>query len=78
MALFTPVLLITVELRANSDPFLGFFIQARIENNQGSTTSIVGVWTPLNTTMARTATCNGVDGVSYFTQRCTHPFIKAL
>ncbi|XP_065905954.1 ferric-chelate reductase 1-like [Dysidea avara] len=51
-----------VELRANSDPFLGFFIQARVENNQGSTTSIVGVWTPLNTTMARTATCNGVDG----------------
>ena len=62
------MLLIPVELRADSDPFLGFFIQARVENNQGSTASIVGVWTPLNTT-ARTARCNGVDGVSYLHTR---------
>ncbi|XP_065905953.1 uncharacterized protein [Dysidea avara] len=50
-----------VELRADSDPFIGFFIQARVESDQGSN-SIVGIWTPLNTTMARRATCNRVDG----------------
>ena len=62
--LFTPLLFIPVELRAESDPFIGFFIQARAESNQESVNSIVGVWTPLNTTMARRATCNGVNGVS--------------
>ena len=57
-----------VELRGDSEPFLGFFIQARTESNQESVTSIVGIWTPLNTMMARTAICNGVDGVSYLSQ----------
>ncbi|XP_065905952.1 putative ferric-chelate reductase 1 [Dysidea avara] len=51
-----------VQLRADSDTFRGFFIQARTESNQESTAGIVGVWTPLNTTMTRTATCNGMDG----------------
>ena len=50
---------------------MGFFIQARAESNQNSTSSIVGVWTPLNTNMARTATCNGVDGVSDHQHRHT-------
>ena len=68
-----------MQLIAESEPFRGFFIQARAESNQGSTASIVGVWTPLNTTMTRTATCNGVDGVSYlhtlahYTNACSVP-----
>jgi len=60
--------LFPVELRGVSETFIGFFIQARAESSQESVTSIVGIWTPLNTTMARTATCNGVDGVSYLAQ----------
>jgi len=58
------MLSIPVELRGQFDEFIGFFIQARAERNQESTASIVGVWTPLNVTMARRATCNGVNGVS--------------
>ena len=54
----------TVELRAEFGQFGGFFIQARAESNQDFTSSIVGVWTPLDPDLARTATCNGVDGVS--------------
>jgi len=82
--LFASLLLIPVQLRADSEPFLGFFIQARAESNQESTASIVGVWTPLNTTMARTAICNGVNGVSYLLQidtpfrglACVKPLFK--
>ena len=62
---------LTVELRGEFFPFIGFFIQARTENNQDLTSSIVGVWTPLDN-LARRATCNGVNGVS--DHACTQSF----
>ena len=62
---------LTVELRGEFFPFIGFFIQARTENNQDLTSSIVGVWTPLDN-LARRARCNGVNGVS--DHACTKSF----
>jgi len=56
--------LIPVELRGQLETFQGFFIQARTENNQETKASIVGTWTPLNTTLSKTIKCN-VKGVSY-------------
>ena len=53
-----------VQLVGRVSEFAGFFIQARNESHQDSVESIVGVWTPLMSDMARTAICNGVDGVS--------------
>ena len=59
----------SVQLIGRSGDFAGFFIQARAEHDQGSVTSIVGTWRPMNSE-AKTARCNQVDGVSWLVFVC--------